>query len=48
MWATHGDFVEKIDPATNQVVQSHPIPSPAGWPAGSEPCGSPRAKSSTE
>ena len=49
VWATHGDFVAKIDPATNKVV-GEPFRSRArpAWPAGSEPCGSPRARGWTE
>src|SRR5436190_13461018 len=34
VWATHGRFVWKIDPATNQVVKTIPIPSPAGLASG--------------
>jgi hypothetical protein len=34
VWATHGDFVAKIDPATNRVVKTIPIPSPTGLASG--------------
>ena len=34
VWATHGDFVAKIDPATNRVVKTIRIPSPAGLASG--------------
>ena len=34
VWATHGDFVAKIDPARNKVVKTIPIPSPTGLASG--------------
>jgi DNA-binding SARP family transcriptional activator len=34
VWATHGGFVAKIDPATNKVVRTIPIPSPTGLASG--------------
>jgi hypothetical protein len=34
VWVTHGDSVGKIDPATNHVVKTIPMPSPAGLASG--------------
>jgi YVTN family beta-propeller protein len=34
VWVTHGDALVKIDPATNRVVETLPIPSPAGLATG--------------
>ena len=34
VWVTRGDFLERIDPATNRVVKTIPVPTPYGLAAG--------------